>query len=192
MNTVSLGFSDQLLNIACVNGNSSGCVDSPLRHDETETLEPLWTKTTTKISFIQITPRVGFFIFNFVIFSPIFQCRRRVRRHPHDQGPPVSHRANPLGAPRHLQVVLLHRRHLLPVRPAELQDEVRLVDVRPRQDRPGALRDHGGPEGGSGCTDDFFLRFFFWFGCQFVRVKALSTVHTCSFPKVFVQRKDAS
>lgn len=76
------------------------------------------------------------------------QCRRRIRRHAHDQGPAVPHRSCSLGPPGHLQVLLLHRRHLLPLRPAELQDEVRLLDVRPRQDRPGAHRQHCGSEGG--------------------------------------------
>lgn len=76
-----------------------------------------------------------------------FQCRWRVCRHPHDQGPSVSHRACPLGAPSHLQVLLLHWRHLLPFWPADLQDEVRFLDVRPRQDWPGALWECSGPEG---------------------------------------------
>lgn len=89
-----------------------------------ETWESLQGKFTDKITFF---------------FRLSSQRRRRVRRHPHDQGPAVPHGPGPLGAPRHLQVLLLHRRHLLPLRPAELQDEVRIVDVRPRQDRPGAL-----------------------------------------------------
>ncbi|XP_012928871.1 neuronal acetylcholine receptor subunit alpha-2 isoform X2 [Heterocephalus glaber] len=73
--------------------------------------------------------------------------KRGVRSDPHDQGPPLLHGRRALGAPGHLQELLQHRRHLLPLRPAELQDEVRLLDLRQGQDRPGADGADGGPEG---------------------------------------------
>lgn len=121
------------------------------------------------------------------------KCWWRVCRHPHDQGPAVSHRSRPLGAPRHLQVLLFHRCHLLPFRPAELQDEVWILDVRPCQDRPGALWEHGGPEGGNAASS--FLRWAlscFLLSCDLPRNTSaprsflLSAVRTC-----FVLLKDA-
>ncbi|XP_027405783.1 neuronal acetylcholine receptor subunit alpha-2 isoform X2 [Bos indicus x Bos taurus] len=66
---------------------------------------------------------------------------------PHDQGPPLLLGPAALGTACHLQELLQHRRHLLPLRPAELQDEVWLLVVRQGQDRPGADGADGGPEG---------------------------------------------
>lgn len=149
------------------------------------------------LSFFLSIFNISFSCLNAMLLSLIFlffQCRWRVCRHPHDQGPSVSHRSCPLGAPGHLQVLMLHRRHFLPFRPADLQDEVRFLDVRPRQYRPGALWERGGPKGGN--TWMFLLGFvslsYNWRLCSLVIGQLrpvlplyllLSMVHTCSFPK---------
>ncbi len=75
------------------------------------------------------------------------QCGRWVCGDPHDQSPPLPHWKGELGSSSHLQELLQHWRHVLPVRPTKLQDEVRLLDLRQGQDRSGADREHRGPEG---------------------------------------------
>ncbi len=70
------------------------------------------------------------------------QCGRWVCGDPHDQSPPLPHWKGELGSSSHLQELLQHWRHVLPVRPTKLQDEVRLLDLRQGQDRSGADREH--------------------------------------------------
>lgn len=75
------------------------------------------------------------------------QCWRRLCSNPPDEGASIPRRSHQVDAASHLQVLVQHRRHLLPVRPAELQDEVWLMDLRPRQDRPDQHGQQRGPDG---------------------------------------------
>lgn len=142
-------------------------------------MTPFYPDNTQEIIFFPLFSLCIFFVSYFLswclIFS-FFQCRWRVRCHPHDQGSSVSHWSYQLGASGHLQVLLLHWCHLLPIWPAELQDEIWLLDIRPGKDRPGALWKHSGPEGGN----EWLFVFHFGLKLNNVRMKLTGFSKTLS------------
>lgn len=59
-----------------------------------------------------------------------WQCWRGVHHHDHDEGRPALWWSGHLVTAGHLQVLLRHRCPLLPLRPAELLHEVRILVLR--------------------------------------------------------------
>lgn len=77
----------------------------------------------------------------------LVQCWRGLCCDSPDKGPAVLWRPDKMDAPGHLQIFLQHRCHLFPVWPTKLQNEVRLVDLRPCQNRSGQHGEWCGPDG---------------------------------------------
>jgi len=57
------------------------------------------------------------------------QRRRRLHYHDADKGDYRTHGGGKVAAACHLQEPVRHRRRVLPIRPAGMQDEVRSVDI---------------------------------------------------------------
>lgn len=68
------------------------------------------------------------------------QRGRELRGAIQEQRAHLSERRRPLGASGHLPEFLHHRRHLLPLRPANLHHEIRLLDVQRRPSVPGFVQ----------------------------------------------------
>lgn len=70
----------------------------------------------------------------------IFQRGRQLRGAIQEQRAHLSERRRPLGPTGDLPEFLHHRRHVLPVRPANLHHEIRFLDVQRRPSLPGLVQ----------------------------------------------------
>lgn len=81
------------------------------------------------------------------LFCLYLQCWRGLCCNSLDKGPAVLWWPDKVDAPSHLQIFLQYRRHLFPIWPAKLQNEVWLVDLRPCQNWSGQHGERCGPDG---------------------------------------------
>nr|GBM82215.1 hypothetical protein AVEN_264035-1 [Araneus ventricosus] len=70
----------------------------------------------------------------------MIKCGRQLRGPLQVQRPHLPRGTGDVGAPRHLPELLHHRRHLLPLRPAEVRHEIRILDLQRGPGLPQALQ----------------------------------------------------
>ena len=81
-------------------------------------------------------------LINCKLIVKYYQCGRELRSDDHDEGHPAPQREGALEPARHLQVLLRHRRRVLPLRRAGMLDEVWQLDVRRVHGKGKSMRNY--------------------------------------------------